>query len=235
MRQSEHFPLLEPSQQKPGFDTRLGSKRRRLDLAMEPDERLVRTLGHKRYVKYDIRGVAPQGARSCATMRATSRRGPLESREATGESDMVTVNYDDLSIAFDFVSSAGPMEHRAYVSVDTGAIYWISETNPIEEDELPDDLETSDRYIEIPHKNELDLGSRLALRFVEGRLPDRYAEVVTFFRHRGAYARLKELLAADGCLEEWYAFEAEAAERALREWCNANEIHLVESGGQPSA
>jgi hypothetical protein len=168
-------------------------------------------------------------------MRATSRRDPLASREATAESDMVTVNYDDLSIAFDFVSSAGPMEHRAYVSVDTGAIYWISETNPIEEDELPDDLETSDRYIEIPHKNELDLGNRLALRFVEGRLPDRYAEAVTFFRHRGAYARLKELLAADGCLEEWYAFEAESAERALREWCKANEIHLVESGGQQSA
>ena len=87
---------------------------------------------------------------------------------------MVTVNYDDLSIAFDFVGSAGPMEHRAYVSMDTGAIYWISETNPIEEDELPNDLETSDRYIEIPHKNELDLGNRLALRFVEERLPDRY-------------------------------------------------------------
>ena len=58
---------------------------------------------------------------------------------------MVTVNLDDLSMAFDFVSFAGPMEHRAYVSLDTGAIFWISETNPIEEDDVPDDLETSDR------------------------------------------------------------------------------------------
>ena len=73
-------------------------------------------------------------------------------------------------MAFDFVSFAGPMEHRAYVSLDTGAIFWISETNPIEEDELPDDLETSDRYIAGPHKNELDLGNDLALRFVEERL-----------------------------------------------------------------
>jgi hypothetical protein len=151
------------------------------------------------------------------------------------ESEMVTVKYDDLSTAFDFVSFAGPMEHRAYVSLDTGAIYWISETNPIEEDERPDDLETSDRYIVIPHKNELDLGNSLALRFVGERLPDRYADVVTFFRRRGAYARFKELLASEGCLEEWYAFEAESTERALREGCKANEIHLAETGGQQSA
>jgi hypothetical protein len=151
------------------------------------------------------------------------------------ESEMVTVKYDDLSMAFDFVSFAGPMDHRAYVSLETGAIYWISETNPIEEDELPDDLETSDRYIEIPHKNELDLGNSLALRFVEERLPDRYTDVVTFFRRRGAYARFKELLAAEGRLEEWYAFEAKSTERALREWCKANEIQLAENGGQQSA
>ena len=149
-------------------------------------------------------------------------------------SEMVTVKYDDLSTAFDFVSFGSPMEHRAYVSLDTGAIYWISETNPIEEDECPDDLETSDRYIEIPHKNDLDLGNNLALRFVEERLPDRYMDVEAFFRRRGAYARFKELLAAEGCLEEWYAFEVESTERALREWCKANEIHLAENGGQRS-
>jgi hypothetical protein len=151
------------------------------------------------------------------------------------ESEMVTVKYDDLSTAFEFVSFASPMEHRAYVSLDTGAIYWISETNPIEEDECPADLETCDRYIEIPHKNELDLGNNLALRFVEERLSDRYTDVEAFFRHRGAYARFKELLAAEGCLEEWYAFEAESTKRALREWCKANEIHLAENGGQQSA
>ena len=54
------------------------------------------------------------------------------------ESDMVTVKYDDLSTAFDFVSFAAPMEHRAYVSLDTGAIYWISEMNPLEDDEFSD-------------------------------------------------------------------------------------------------
>jgi hypothetical protein len=122
---------------------------------------------------------------------------------------MVTVKYDDLSAAFDFVSFAAPFEHRAFVSLDTGAIYWISETSPIDEEDLPDDLETSDRYIAIPHKNELDLGNNLALRFAEEQLPHRYVTIAAAFRHRGAYARFKELLAAEGCLEKWYAFEAE--------------------------
>jgi hypothetical protein len=143
---------------------------------------------------------------------------------------MVTVNYDDLSAAFDFVSFAAPFEHRAFVSLDTGAIYWVSETGAIEEEDLPDDLKTSDRYIEIPHKNELDLGNNLALRFAEEQLPHQYASVEDCFRHRGAYARFKELVVAEGCLDRWYAFEAEFTERALRGWCNANEIQLAETG-----
>ena len=141
---------------------------------------------------------------------------------------MVTIKYDDLSAAFDFVSFGAPFEHRAFVSLDTGAIHWISETSPIDEEDLPDDLETSDRYLAIPHKNDLDLGNDLALRFADEQLPHSYASVEACFRHRGAYARFKELLAAEGCLEQWYAFEAESTERALRNWCMENEIDVVD-------
>jgi hypothetical protein len=151
------------------------------------------------------------------------------------ESEMVKVKYDDLSAAFDFVSFAAPFEHRAFVSLDTGAIYWISETSPLDEEDLPDDLEESDRYLAIPHKNDLDLGNNLALRFAEEELPNRYADVEGFFRRRGAYARFKDLLAAQECLEKWYAFEAEATERALRQWCEANEIQCAEDDSQESA
>jgi len=141
---------------------------------------------------------------------------------------MAAIKYEDLSAAFDFVSFAAPMEHHAYVSLDTGAIYWISETSPLEEEDVPADLETSDRYVEIPHKNDLDLGSHLALRFAEDELPHRCGNVAEFFRHRGAYARFKELLEAEGCLDKWYAFEADSTERALRKWCEDNKIQLAE-------
>jgi hypothetical protein len=148
---------------------------------------------------------------------------------------MVTIKYDDLSAAFDFVSFAAPFEHQALLSLDTGEIYWISETGPIDEEDLPDDLETSDRYIAIPHKNDLDLGQRLAFLFAEEHLTHRYASVEACFRRRGAYSRFKELLAAEGCLDRWYEFEAAHTERALRDWCAANEIQLAKSGTQESA
>ena len=151
------------------------------------------------------------------------------------EAEMVRVKYEELSAAFDFVSYAAPFEHRAFVSLDTGAIHWISETSPIDDEDLPDDLDTSDRYIAIPHKNDLDLGNSLALRFAEEQLPHRYADVAACFRHRGAYGRFKELLAAERCLDRWYAFETECTERALRDWCAANQIDVVENGNQRSA
>jgi hypothetical protein len=147
---------------------------------------------------------------------------------------MVTVKYDDISAAFDFVSFAAPMEHQAYVCMETGAIYWVSELNPIEE-EVPDDLGESDRYAAIPHKNDLDLGSDLALRFAAAKLPQQYSRVEDCFRHRGAYARFKELLAAEGCLDKWYAFEAESTDSALRNWCQENNIEVVQSGDEPTA
>jgi len=113
------------------------------------------------------------------------------------------------------------------VSLDTGRIYWMSELDPILEEETPDDLDTSDRYLAIPHKHDLDLGRRLALRFVEEHLPHRYDQFAEIFRHRGAYGRFKDVLIAEGCLEQWYAFEAEATEDALKEWCRRHDVHLV--------
>lgn len=143
---------------------------------------------------------------------------------------MVTVTYEDLSMAFDFVSSAAPMEHHAYISLDTGKIFWVSEVAAIDDEELPDDLDESDRYLAIPHKNDLDLGRDLALRFVEEELPNAYDRVAAFFGHRGAYRRFKEYLSEAGHLEQWYAFEATQTERALRAWCEEHEVLVAGSG-----
>jgi hypothetical protein len=139
---------------------------------------------------------------------------------------MVTVRYEDLSLAFDFVSSGAPMERQAYISLDTGKIYWVSDL-ALTEDELPDDFEESDRYLEIPHKNDLDLGRDLALRFAERELPEAYDRVAAYFGHRGAYRRFKDYLEETGHLDKWYAFEAEQVDRALRAWCEANQIDIA--------
>jgi hypothetical protein len=139
---------------------------------------------------------------------------------------MVAVKYDDPISAFEFVGAAAPTEHSAYISLDTGTIYWTSEFADGLDDDVPEDLEISDRYVAIPHKTDLDLGRNLALRFVAQQLPDRYPQVNGFFRRQGAYSRFKDLLESCSVLEEWYEFEADAAEQALRRWCAETGIEL---------
>lgn len=141
---------------------------------------------------------------------------------------MVAVKYEDLSGAFEFVSYAPLVEHYGYVSLDTGEVYCTSEDGESEE-EIPDDLDESDRYLLIPHKNDLDLGRSLALRFVEQELPEFYDKVEGFFQQQGAYARLKDLLEHEGVLDAWYKFEADAKESALRQWCAENGIEILET------
>jgi hypothetical protein len=141
----------------------------------------------------------------------------------------VAVNASELRTAFDFVSFGAPLENSAYICLVTGRIYWQSALSDLEDEEdLPDDLETSDRYLAVPHRNDLDLGRRLALSFVERELPDDINTVVGSFRRRGAYARFKDLLHARGLLDRWYDFESRATDEALLAWCGENGILLVD-------
>jgi hypothetical protein len=147
---------------------------------------------------------------------------------------VVAIPYEELISAFEFVSAAAPAEHNAYISLDTGQIHWVSELASMDE-EVPEDLDTSDRYISVPHKNDLDLGRRLVLRFVEQEMPDAYSEVRAIFQRKGAYGRFKGLLESQGQLEKWYRFEADAHEKALREWCADNDIQIIEKSGTAAA
>jgi hypothetical protein len=78
----------------------------------------------------------------------------------------VSVNAEELRTTFEFVSFGAPLEHSAYICVDTGKIYCHSVSAGLEED-LPEDLGPSDRYIAVPHKNELGLGRCLAHKHVQ--------------------------------------------------------------------
>lgn len=140
----------------------------------------------------------------------------------------ITLHYRDLESAFDFVSAAAPNEHAAYIALDDGRIHWVSEHGEIDEP-VPDDLDQEGRYIEVPHKYDLDLGNRLALRFAEAFFPEHHDEVDGLFRRKGAYARFKQWLEEEAELEQWYRFEAESTRRALLEWCEENDIAVVGS------
>lgn len=62
------------------------------------------------------------------------------------EDTVVAIKYADLLDAFEFVSAGAPFESRAFICADTGLIYCTSDTLELDED-VPEDLETSDRYI----------------------------------------------------------------------------------------
>ena len=139
---------------------------------------------------------------------------------------MITVHYAELRNAFEFVSSGSRKEHQAYISLDTGSIYWLSNVIDLEES-VPDDIKTSDRYIPVPHKNMLKLGQSLALEFIDLEMPDEYNTVASLFRKRGAYRRIRELLQSANLLEAWFAFERNASDATLTAWCEAQEIQLT--------
>jgi hypothetical protein len=146
---------------------------------------------------------------------------------------MVRVDYDDLEEAFEFASFSGIVEHYAYISLDTGEIHCFSED--YRDESVPDDIEDSDRYLALPDKIDLELGQRLIFDFVDQEMPDFYEEVHGIFHRKGAYSRWKGLLEHEGMLEKWYKFEAEAREKALREWCAENGIEVTKKEERPKS
>jgi hypothetical protein len=134
------------------------------------------------------------------------------------------MNYDTIEEAFLFVSGPPPFEHTAVVHRKTGESFYASLMSDY--DELPEDVDESDDYINIPHKNDLDLGKSLVMEFVRSRCPEEIDRVLTIFCRRGAYGRFKNLLEQKSLLDEWYAFEQQRTREALLHWCEENGIVL---------
>ncbi len=128
-----------------------------------------------------------------------------------------SVTFDDLESALLWVSSAGPFENCALISKATGEVFYSSITHETE-DELPEDIDDASLYWSVPHKNDLDLGRNLALRFVAEYMPNEERRVQDFFHRPGAYSRFKDLLERTGHLEQWYQYEREATKNALLAW-----------------
>ena len=136
----------------------------------------------------------------------------------------MNMKLDELEDAFFFVNSAPQFTHSAVFSRGTGKFYYTSELGGL--DEIPEDLD-DEKCIEIPHKNDLNLGQSLVFEFVSEHLPDEINKVESFFRHSGAYARYKQLLEEKGLLDEWYTYENECTKRKLRKWCKAEGIEVT--------
>jgi hypothetical protein len=134
------------------------------------------------------------------------------------------MKFTDIEMAFDFVNSASPFEHSVYISKSTGETYWQSDMSGM--DELPDDLDESDDYLEVPHGQDLGLGTRVVWDFVRQHIPHLHDQVQEAFSRKGAYSRFKGLLERNGCLEKWHRYEGNRTRQALLEWCEANNLEV---------
>lgn len=137
------------------------------------------------------------------------------------------VRFSELLDAFYFVSVDSPYEHDAYINPATGTIFYVS-PDIDSEGETPDDFETSDRYIAVPHKNDFNLGRDLVFSFVDDELPEHFETVAGFFRRKGAYRRFKDFLDRLDLLDKWHAFESRATENELRAWAKAQGIEFTD-------
>jgi hypothetical protein len=133
------------------------------------------------------------------------------------------IKFSDIEDAFFFVSMGEMYMNSAILCIETDQIFYISDFG--DSDELPEDIDDDpDKYIEIPHKNELNLGKPLVLEFSAMYLSDNLEKVNSFFHKKGAYSKFKNLLESKGLLDKWYQFEEEEQNKALREWLKENDI-----------
>lgn len=136
------------------------------------------------------------------------------------------MKYEDIEFAFFYVSGDSKLMNCALLDRSEGKFYFSCDL--LGEDDIPDNLWKDSTAVEMPHKNDLDLGQYLIFKFIELNAPDEYDYVRRIFRKRGAYSRYKDFLESKGLLEEWYKFENDAQEKALREWCKEENIELVD-------
>lgn len=135
--------------------------------------------------------------------------------------------FEDLRLAFEFVSYGRRGECEAYVRIADGAVFRRNEFGePL--DEFPDDIDDPGRYAAIPHKDALGLGEPLMLAFAYHHLPGDIEMVRSIFRQGHPYARFSELVERLGLLVSWHEFEDQACDDALRRWCRETGIAFSE-------
>ena len=135
-------------------------------------------------------------------------------------------SFENVLHAFEFVSSAPVDENQAILNLATGEI--VCKTGMLDEEEFPEEVEASDNFVWIPHRDDLDLGRGLVFDFVELHMPQERKTFTRLFRfwRKNPFPEFLALMERLGRLEEWRAFERQETRYALLDWCDDNEIEI---------
>jgi len=145
------------------------------------------------------------------------------------EKIVVAVNVDDLEDAVLLVSDPDT-PGEAWVCPDTGAVHVRSELVDEALAPLPDDIDTSDRYIPVPHMRQLALGLELVFDFADAALPDEADDVRKMFKRPGAYGKFSDLVEQRGLTDRWHAFREAQTRAVLGAWCEEHGLALAQQG-----
>ena len=138
----------------------------------------------------------------------------------------MTHQFETILRAFEFVSAAPLEENQAILNRATGEI--VCKTGMLDEEEFPEEVESSDNFVWIPHRDELDLGRGLAMDFAEEYIPHEKKTVKRMFRfwRKNPFSDFLAFLERLGRIGEWRAFEKQETRYALLDWCDDNEVEV---------
>lgn len=88
-------------------------------------------------------------------------------------------------------------------------------------------------WIDLPNRQDLDLGVRLVFRFADEFLgPADNERVQRYFSRRGAFRKWKDLLAERGLLNRWYRYEYDEGVATFKDWLVENDIPFEDDLGE---
>ncbi|HEM2865275.1 UPF0158 family protein [Streptococcus suis] len=113
------------------------------------------------------------------------------------------------------------LDELVYLSVEETGL----ESREGLEEEIEEDV--TGRFVRLPTYydfNPYAFMERYVYHLPEGDLSDRLSRAI---RGRGAFRRFKNELERCDRLEEWYAFETQCYKELVLDWCQENEIAIV--------
>ncbi len=107
----------------------------------------------------------------------------------------------------------------AYVNKDSGTLYFHDGQQSTDKRETsPEDLYDNPAWIAIPSQQGLDLGKALFIEFIVEYCPEKSDLLFQRLRKHGGYRAVKDDFERQGLLEQFYQFEDNMTQQALRHW-----------------
>lgn len=139
----------------------------------------------------------------------------------------MTIRFQDLFNAFEFVSYVDIAENAVFVDIKTEKIHYFMKMMGNYQQHYIDQLDH--RYcFRVPHNNELNLGKVLALQFCQEKKIQLQQHLLEISDEEKFHSELDRVLQALSMNDEWCNYKRAAQQNALKQWCQGKTIAISE-------